>query len=103
MRKASRGSNRRGILLAFWGLSDSPSQPVEMRRSLAAKRGKGNANHAELKNRKLALVAGGRGAREELGMPVAGARARLKNRGGGFDLDQHHLGSRHRDGRGRVH
>ncbi len=54
-------------------------------------------------NRKDALTADGRGTRKELGMPVADGRARLKNRRGTLHLHQHHHGSRHRDGRRRVH
>jgi len=66
--------------------------------------GRGNGNGAERrKTGKAALAAGGRGARKELGMPVTGNRLRLKNRGGGPDLDQHDHGRSDGYGRCRVH
>ncbi len=52
---------------------------------------------------KDSLAAGGRGAREELGMPVADDSVRLKNRGGDLDLDQDDHGRADRDGRRGVH
>lgn len=53
--------------------------------------------------RKDGLAACGRGARKELGMPVADDRERLKNRGRGLNLDQYDNSSRHRDRRCSMH
>jgi hypothetical protein len=50
-----------------------------------------------------ALAAGGRRAGKELGMPVAGDRLRLKDRGAGLDLDQHDHGGRDRNRGSRMH
>lgn len=54
-------------------------------------------------NRNDALAAAGRGANEELGLPEAGNRVRLKNRCGGLKLDQDDNGGGYGDGRCRVH
>ena len=49
-----------------------------------------------------ALAAAGRGTNEELGLPIAGDRLRLKNWRAGFDLDQDNNGGGDRNGGSRV-
>ena len=53
--------------------------------------------------RKDGLAAGGRGAREKLGMPVPDDRLWRKNLCGSLDPDQHDYGGCDRDGRCCVH
>jgi hypothetical protein len=51
---------------------------------------------------KAPLAASGRRPRKELGMPIAGEGARLKDKGAGLDLDQDDDGRRDGDGGSRM-
>jgi len=55
------------------------------------------------KSRRLALDAGRRRTRKQLGVPVARDRVRFKNRGAVLDLNQHDNGRRDCHGRCRMH
>ena len=102
MRKVGRCANSNGILFAWGGI-------VPLRRAslcicaeaLPPNGARNNGTQAEIG--KTPLTAGGRRACNELGMPVADSRARLKNRRRSLNLHQHHHGNRNRDGRRRVH
>jgi len=62
-----------------------------------------NGNQAELEMLESPLAGGWGRTREELRVPVANDGSRFEHRGRRFDLDQYDHGSRHRNGRGRVH
>lgn len=83
--------------------SENAIQPVKMHRILAPLRAASKPDQVEAnESKKTALAADGRWTGEELGMPIAGDRARLVDGGAGLDLNHDNDGGRNRQRRGAV-
>jgi hypothetical protein len=102
MRERGRGGKPRKPLRRM-GVCPSFAEPLKMCRCFVLERNEEQSKmQAEANDRKLALEAVWRGACEELGMPVTGDCERFKYRNRTLDLDQHHRGSGHCNGRCRM-
>src|ERR1039458_9134080 len=98
MRKEDRGLRHGSIFSALGAPSEAPiSLQVVGRDSFGRPIGRTRrfASHAELEDRKDALAACGRRAREELGGPVPDRCARFSDWGWSSDLNQRNCGGSH--------